>query len=404
MPSICIYFQVHQPIRLRNYTVFDIGKHGNYFDDDMNKFYLERVARKCYTPTNAKILQLINDTSGAFRVSYSITGILIDALEKWFPDVLDSFVKLVDTGAVELFDETYYHSLAFLVSKQEFKEQVKLHRERVKEVFGVTPKIFRNTEAMYSNEIAKTVEGMGYKAIIAEGLQHILGWRSPNHLYNPPDSSINVFLRNFKMSDDVGFRFSTKGWEEWPLTADKYASWLSAADGDIVNIFLDYETFGEHQWEDTGIFNFLEHLPKEALKHQNVDFRTPSEIVDKCKPVGVFDVPYISSWADIHRDLSAWLENDMQQEAFSQVKALEEQAHRKGGAILDTWRKLLTSDHFYYMCTKWFADGDVHKYFNCYNSPYEAFLNYMNILKDLRSRMGMRGAKLRIPERHVVSP
>jgi alpha-amylase len=388
MPSICIYFQVHQPVRLNKYTVFDIGTKKKYFDDELNKFYLERISRKCYLPTNQKILELINRTSGEFRVSYSITGVLIEELEKWFPNVLESFQRLVDTGAVELFNETYYHSLAYLVSKKEFREQVRMHGKKIKEVFGVKPQTFRNTEAMYGNEVATLVEEMGFKGIVAEGLQHVLGWRSPNYLYTPPNgSNINLFLRNFKLSDDVGFRFSEKGWEEWPLTADKYASWLSTSEGDTINLFLDYETFGEHQWEDTGIFSFLDHLPGEVLKYNHMKFRTPSQIVETAKPVGVFDVPYISSWADVHRDLSAWLENDMQQEAFLQIKSLEEAATKAGGEIADSWRKLLTSDHFYYMCTKWFADGDVHKYFNYYNTPYDAFLNYMNIVKDLKKKL-----------------
>ncbi|HDD72597.1 MAG TPA: alpha-amylase, partial [Candidatus Aenigmarchaeota archaeon] len=257
MPSICLYFQVHQPLRLRKFSVFDIGRSNEYFDDKANRFYLERVCRKCYEPANIKILKLINKYEGEFRVSYSITGILLEQLERDFPAILDLFRKLVDTDCVELFNETYYHSLAYLISKKEFVEQVKLHRERIWDIFGVKPKIFRNTEAMYSNDVARLAEKMGFRGIVAEGLSHILGWRSPNYLYNPPESDISVFLRNFKLSDDIGFRFSCRGWEEWPLTADKYAAWLSKADGDVVNIFLDYETFGEHQWQETGIFDFL---------------------------------------------------------------------------------------------------------------------------------------------------
>jgi alpha-amylase len=389
MPSICIYFQVHQPIRLNRFNVFDIGKNNGYFADSINNFYLERVSRKCYIPTNQKILELIKRYEGNFRLSYSITGILIEHLEKHFPHVLDSFRKLVDTGCVELFSETYYHSLAFLISQREFKDQVKLHMEKVWDTFGVKPKIFRNTEAMFSNEIAQVVEKMGFRGLVAEGLQHILGWRSPNHLYTSPGSNVPVFLRNFKLSDDVGFRFSLKEWKEWPLTADKYASWLSSAEGETVNLFLDYETFGEHQWEDTGIFAFLEHLPNEALKYSNLSFKTPSEIIKEIQPIGEFDVPYISSWADIDRNLSAWLENGMQQHAFREIKALEPLI-RKRKKLLDSWRKLQTSDHFYYMCTKWFADGDVHKYFNYYETPYDAFLNFMNVISDLKMRAGAK--------------
>ena len=386
MPAICFYFQVHQPVRLRDYTVFDIGNSQEYFDAKQNKFYLDRVCRKCYLPANNKILELIKKTDGKFRVSYSITGILLDALEKDFPNVLDSFRKLVDTGHVELFGETYYHSLAYLVSEQEFREQVKLHKEKIADIFGYTPKIFRNTEAMYSNDVARTAQKLGYKGIIAEGLSHILEWRSPNHLYTPPESDMKILLRNYKLSDDIGFRFSCRDWPEWPLTADKYASWLSKSDGDIVNLFLDYETFGEHQWKETGIFEFLKYLPGEALKYDNLEFMTPSEIIKAKNPVGVFDVPHLTSWADVHRDLSAWLENPMQKHAFETMKKLENLV-RKDPKLMDAWRKLQTSDHFYYICTKWFADGDIHKYFNCYESPYEAFLNYMNIMTDIRNRL-----------------
>lgn len=386
MPGICFYFQVHQPIRLRQFTAFDIGKSSEYFEGEQNRFYMERVSRKCYLPTNKRILELIKGTDGEFKVSFSITGVLIEELEKDFPMVLDSFRKLVDTGSVELFSETYYHSLAYLISEREFREQVRLHKKKIFETFGVRPRIFRNTEAMYSNDIASLVRRMGFRGIVAEGLSNILDWRSPNHLYTPPDSDMRILLRNFKLSDDIGFRFSCRDWPEWPLKADKYAHWLSRSDGDIVNIFVDYETFGEHQWQETGIFEFLKHLPGEVLKHENLEFMTPSEILKANRPVGVYDVPNLISWADVNRDLSAWLENSMQQQAFNRLKALEPLVRRKR-AFLDTWRKLQTSDHFYYMCTKWFADGDVHKYFNCYETPYDAFLNYMNVLTDLMSRL-----------------
>ena len=388
--SVCMYFQVHQPARLRKFTVFDIGGKPEYFDDRMNKFYLDRISRKCYLPTNQKLLELIERHKGRFRVSFSITGVLLEQLEQFRPDVLESFQRLVDTGCVELFAETYYHSLSYLISKKEFAEQVRLHGKKMKSTFGVKPGVFRNTEAMYSNDIAKTVEDMGYKGILAEGLDHILTWRSPNYLYNPPGSGISVFLRNFKLSDDIGFRFSRKDWEGWPLTADKFAAWLAGSSGDTMNIFIDYETFGEHQWEDTGIFNFLSHLPDEVLKHDHLAFRTPSEIIRLARSVGEYDVPYISSWADVHRDLSAWLENSMQQQAFNEIKSLgrffngtKKPVDKK---LLSDWRKLQTSDHFYYMCTKWFADGDVHKYFNHYSTPYDAFLNFMNIAADIKMR------------------
>jgi alpha-amylase len=398
MPAVCFYFQVHQPIRLRKYTVFDVGKSGEYFDDESNKFYLERVARKCYLPANKKMLELIEAHDGKFRISYSLSGILIEQLEKFFPNVLDSFRKLVDTGCVDILNETYYHSLAFLISPKEFQDQVRMHRDKIKEVFGVTGKVFRNTEAMYSNDVAKAASDLGYKAIVAEGLDHVLQWRSPNYIYSAKDSGIPVFLRNYKMSDDIAFRFSTRDWSEWPLTADKFASWLSAAEGQVVNLFMDYETFGEHQWHETGIFDFLQHLPDEVLKYDNLSFMTLSEALAKNKPVGDFDVPHLSSWADVHRDASAWLENSMQKHAFSEITSMMDVIRSSGKpSLLDTWRKLQTSDHFYYMCTKWFADGDVHKYFNHYDTPYDAFLNYMNILTDLKQRTSKKKAPVRTP-------
>ena len=392
MTSVCFYFQVHQPNRLRQYSFLDIGNSHKYFDDKANKFYLERVSKKCYTPTNQKILDLIHETNGEFKVAYSITGVFLELLEQEFPEVLQSFVDLVDTGCVEVLNETYYHSLAYLVSKDEFKNQVKMQEKKIKSIFGVTPKVFRNTESMFSNEIASTVEEMGYKGIICEGLDNVLTWRSPNFLYNVNGcSDIKVLLRNYRLSDDVGFRFSTHDWSEYPLTADKYASWLASNPGQTVNLFLDYETFGEHQWPETGIFDFLSHLPGEVLKNEHMEFNTPSELIKKYAPIGEFDVPYFASWADVDRDLSAWLENDMQKEAFDRVKNLERKVIQLGDkTLLDDWRKLQTSDNFYYMCTKWFADGDIHKYFNHYDSPYDAFINYMNVLSDMEERLAQK--------------
>jgi len=387
MTSLCFYFQVHQPMRLNRFSVFT--KDAPYFDDERNRTYFERVARKCYLPTNKLLLDLINNHDKKFKIAFSLTGVFIEQCKKFYPEVLETFKELAKTGNVEFLNETYYHSLAALFSVSEFKEQIKLHRKAMLELFNQKPKVFRNTEAMYSNNIAKIVESMGYKGIITEGHESILGWRSPNYLYNPHEcNKISVLLRNYKLSDDIGFRFSAKWWEEYPLTADKYASWLSRCEGQCVNLFIDYETFGEHQWEDTGIFNFLRYLPTEVLKYQNLDFKTPSEIIKSNKAVGIIDVPHVISWADIQRDTSAWLENDMQKLAFEEIAKLENDI-KKHPELLHVWRLLQTSDHFYYMCTKWFADGDVHKYFNPYNSPYDAFINYMNILQDLRQKLGL---------------
>jgi len=388
MTSVCFYFQVHQPMRLNKFTVF--SENVPYFDDYRNRKYFERIARKCYLPTNRTLLDLISNIGKEFRIAFSLTGVFVEQCKKYSPEVIESFKQLADTGNVEFLSETYYHSLAALFSVEEFKKQIKLHKAMIKDLFNQRPKVFRNTEAMYSNEIAKIIESIGYKGIITEGHESFLSWRSPNYLYTPRDcEKIVALLRNYKLSDDIGFRFSARWWEEYPLTADKYSSWLSACEGSCVNIFIDYETFGEHQWGDTGIFEFLKVLPYEILKYKNLDFKTPSQLIKSYKSVGVIDVPYILSWADIQRDTSAWLENDMQRLAFEQMAKLENLV-KKNRKLLHIWRLLQTSDHFYYMCTKWFADGDVHKYFNPYDSPYDAFINYMNILQDIKRRLAAK--------------
>ena len=388
MVSVCFYFQVHQPMRLGRYSVFDIGSHRHYFDDQKNEAIIRKITQKCYLPANKIILDLINKTGGKFKVAYSMTGIVLEQLEKYSPEVIDSFRKLVDTGCVELLDETYHHTISFLYSKDEFKEQVNLHNKKIRELFNYRPKVFRNTELVYNNELASFIEGMGYKGILAEGADHILGWRSPNFVYTPKGSkSIKMLLKNYRLSDDIAFRFSEKSWEEFPLTAPKYAKWINAINGSghLVNLFMDYETFGEHQWEDKGIFEFLKHLPHEILNHPDNDFVTPSEAIKRYEPVAELDFPHFVSWADIERDMSAWLGNRMQQEAIKELYSLEPHVRlSKNKNLIDEWRRLQTSDHFYYMCTKWFNDGDVHKYFNPYDSPYEAYITYMNILNDFR--------------------
>ncbi len=395
MVSICFYFQIHQPIRLRRYSVFEIGQHNNYFDEEKNESIIKKVMYKCYLPTNKTILDLIDKTDGKFKVSYSMTGIVLEQLEKYAPEVIDSFKQLVNTGCVEILDETYYHTLSYLYSKEEFKEQIEIHNKKVRQLFNFKPKVFRNTELVYNNDIANSVDKMGYKGILAEGADHILQWRSPNFLYRPKGmKNIKLLLKNYRLSDDIAFRFSEKGWKEFPLTAPKYASWVNKinGNGNVVNLFMDYETFGEHQWEDKGIFEFLKHLPHEILKHPDNDFVTPSEAIKRYNPVAEIDFPHYVSWADIERDLSAWLGNKMQQEAMKEIYNLEPYVKlSKNPALLDEWRKLQTSDHFYYMCTKWFNDGDVHKYFNPYDSPYEAFITYMNILNDFRIKANKLG-------------
>jgi alpha-amylase len=390
MPSVCIYFQVHQPLRLSKFTVFSKAEipYKSYFDWDKNKKVFDRVARKCYLPTNELLLRLIDKNDSKFRISFSLTGVFVEQAERFNHDVLETFKQLFETGCVDFLDETYYHSLVSLYSEGEFIEQVKEHRQMIKSLVNYKPTVFRNTEALFSNSIAKTVELMGYKAILAEGADYILGWRSPNFIYTPPNSNLKVLLRNYRLSDDIGFRFSSRNWKEWPLMADKYASWLSRNEGQCVNLFMDYETFGEHQWEDTGIFGFLEHLPGEVLKHGNLDFKTTKEVAESYEPVGTFDVPHIISWADIERDASAWLGNEMQVYCFEQLKSFEEDLKKnKDEDLLHIWRLLQTSDNLYYLCTKWWADGDVHKYFNPYDSPYDAFVSYANIINDFREKV-----------------
>ena len=402
MVSICFYFQVHQPYRLRNYPVFDIGKNHDYFDKQKNDEVLRKVIKKCYIPANNLIKELI-EKYPEFKVSYSLSGVLLEQLENSVPEVIESFKDLVKTGSVELLDETHYHSLAFLYSKREFKEQIIMHRKKMRELFNYTPKVFRNTELVYNNELAEFIAKLGYKGILAEGADHVLGWRSANFIYKPKTAKIALLLKNYKLSDDIAFRFSEKTWKEHPLTVNKYSQWVNAinGNGNTVNLFMDYETFGEHQWSSTGIFEFLKHLPGEILRNPDNNFMTPSEVIKNYKPVADLDIPYVVSWADVERDLSAWLGNKMQQSAIQKIYELEKQIRKTGNMkLLDDWRKLQTSDHFYYMCTKWFNDGDVHKYFNPYDSPYDAFIAFMNILNDMNMRLKRGGvyAKKKIPE------
>jgi alpha-amylase len=389
MPSVCFYFQVHQPMRLRHYTVFDSDD--RYFDDTKNEAICRKVANKCYLPTNRLLLKLIQEHKGQFKVAFSLTGVLLEQLEKYCPEVLSTFHALAQTGCVEFLGETYYHSLSFLYSRQEFVEQVKKHTETVQHLFGQTPKVFRNTELIYNNDLALLIEAMGnFDGIITEGADHILGMRSPNFVYRPKGCRrLKMLMKNYSLSDDIAFRFSNRQWIEWPLTAPKFKRWVDAVNGNgtVINLFMDYETFGEHQWKDTGIFDFIEHLPGEVLKHPDNNFKTPSEVVARYDAVDTVDVPHMISWADTERDLSAWLGNPMQSGAIHELYRLEHKIKRiNDEQLLADWRKLQTSDHFYYMCTKHFSDGDVHKYFNPYDSPYDSYINFMNVLEHLQSR------------------
>lgn len=389
MPSVCFYFQVHQPFRIRPYSFFDIGRDHYYEDEKKNREVLDKVAEKCYLRTNRKMLDLINRYQGKFRISYSISGTAIEQFEKYRPDVLQSFIDLANTGCVEFLAETYNHSLSYLYSKKEFARLVEKHTEKIEKYFNQTPKVFRNTELIYSNELAMFIERMGYKGILCEGVDRLLGDRTPNYLYQPVGTkNIKALLKNYRLSDDIAFRFSDRGWSQWPLTTDKYVTWLHsiAGAGEVVNLFMDYETFGEHQWESTGIFDFLDHLPEAVFRHPDFDFKTPSEVIDAYPARDVYDAHNYISWADMERDLSAWLSNPMQQEAMKRIYSLEEKVKAIGAAGLTSiWEKLQTSDHFYYMCTKFWSDGDVHKYFSPYDSPYDAYVYYMNVFSDLEN-------------------
>lgn len=398
--AVSLYLHVHQPYRVKPYSIFRASTDHLYFNDETpdtntnNRFIIEKVAQKSYLPTN-EILQKLLDENEGFKLSLSIPGTIIEQFENWAPDVLESFKRLVQTGRVEILAETYHHSLAFFYDKDEFSAQVELHRKKVQEVFGVTPTAFRNTELSYNNDLALWADEAGYKAIITEGWDPILGWRSPNFVYRPAyTDNIRLLMKNYKLSDDVAFRFSDSEWEGWPLTADKYVHWLNAVpdEEDVINLFMDYETFGEHQWDHSGIFEFLSHFPTEFLKHEGNEFVTITESAEKFQSKDFVDIPYIVTWADTERDLTAWTGNAMQRQALETLYSYKSDVvASEDYDLMNDWRKLQASDHFYYMCTKWFNDGDVHAYFSPYDSPYDAFIYYMNVLHDMRFRLSEKG-------------
>jgi alpha-amylase len=399
--AIVLYLHVHQPYRIRHYTVFDSGANHDYFDapydsQESNERILHKVAQKSYLPTNARLLQLLNDNP-EFKLSLSITGTVIEQLERWSPESLESFKRLTETGRVEIVAETYHHSLAFFYSRAEFEMQVEMHKRKIQEVFGQTPQVFRNTELAYNNDLAYWADRAGYKGILAEGWDKILGWRNPNFVYRPTyTNQIRLLMKNYKLSDDIAFRFGDSNWAEWPLTADKFSHWLSEdKDATNFNLFMDYETFGEHQWDESGIFGFLEHLPKEWLKTPEHTFMTVSEAIDNHEPVDQIDVPETVTWADTERDLSAWLGNSMQAGSISALYGLQDKVIGSNDLeLIEDWRRLQTSDHFYYMCTKYFNDGDIHAYFSPYETPYEAYINFMNAYRDVQFRLAKKGIAL----------
>lgn len=367
MKNICFYFQVHQPFRLRSYRFFDIGESHNYYDDVQNRWLCRRIADKCYLPMNALLLELIEKHQGRFKIAFSITGTALEQFMEYTPEVVESFKALVKTGCVELLGETYMHSLAALKSEEEFATQVKMHTKLMQDIFGVTPKVFRNTELIYSDDIGRMVRHLGFKAQCIEGAKQMLAWRSPNYIYEHRDhNGLKLLCKNFQLSDDIAFRFSQHSWAEFPLTTEKYVYWLNAIDNpECINLFMDYETFGEHQWKETGIFEFMRYLPERVFSDSDFGFETPSFLADNLSPKDVLSTIAPVSWADEERDISAWLGNDIQNDAFNQIYDLEEKVkNTKNEDLLNIWRHLQTSDNFYYMCTKWFSDGDVHKYFN----------------------------------------
>ena len=394
MPALCLYFEVHQPRRLRRYTIFDVNRLHDYEDREANLEVLNRVADRCYLPANRVVSELIRRHAGRFRIAFSISGTLLDQLERHRTDVLDSFQELARTGAVEFLCETDCHSLAFLFSRKEFRHQVNAHKKRIQAFFGQTPRAFRNTELIYNNDLARTAEKMNIRVVLAEGADRVLAGRSCNVLYRPAGCGrLKLLLRNYRFSDDIAFRFSDRKWPEFPLTAVKYAGRLHRVDTAeaMINLFMDYETFGEHHPRNAGIFEFLEAFPGEVLKHPDFCFLTPSQAAASFEPAMTLDVPDYLSWADEDRSLTAWLGNGMQIDAIQTLYKMEPQVTRRNDPeLLGAWRMLQASDHFYYMCTKWLADGDVHQYFNPYPSPHDAYINYMNILDDFSRRLSRK--------------
>lgn len=396
--SICLYFQVHQPDRLRLFRFFDIGHSSYYFDDFSNRTILKRVAQKCYLPMNEMLLELVTKMNGSFKLAFSISGSAIEQFEKFAPEVLESFQKLAQTGYVEFLAETYSHSLASLVSEEEFKAQVVKHKDLVTKYFGKKPTAFRNTELIYSDKIGKVVSSMGFKTMLTEGAKHIMGWKSPNYVYScAATPKLKLLLRNFNLSDDIAFRFSDKGASVHGMNCDQfYFNMVSATQNDeVVNLFMDYETFGEHQSTSSGIMEFMKYLPETVLKNGEFEFCTPTEAAAKHKSVGPLNVPYAISWADEERDTTAWLGNDLQNEAFEKINSIRDKVIALDDEkITEDYLKLQESDHFYYMCTKFFSDGAVHSYFNPYDSPYDAFINYMNVFSDLKLRIDKKFKKI----------
>ncbi len=400
--AIVLYLHVHQPFRVRHYTIFDAGVNHDYFfsmpynDRTSNERIVHKVAEKSYIPTNARLLEMLKKYP-EFRLSLSITGTVLEQLEMWSPEALQSFKDLIATGRVEIVGETYHHSLAFFYNREEFETQVAMHKQKVEELFGKTPQVFRNTELAYNNDLAYWADKAGYKGILSEGWDPVLGWRSPNYVYRPTyTDNIRLLMKNYKLSDDIAFRFGDRNWAGWPLTADKFTHWLNSThNATNFNLFMDYETFGEHQWDDSGIFNFLYHLPEQWLQTPGNTFMTVSEVIDANEPHDQVDMPQTVTWADTERDLSAWLGNGMQEQSIHALYELHDKIiGTKDLSLIEDYRRLQTSDHFYYMCTKWFNDGDIHAYFSPYENPYDAFIAFINAYHDIKFRLLEKGIEV----------
>ena len=390
--SICIYFQIHHPERLRKYQFFDIGKKHNYFDNYANRSELEDLAENCYLPANALLLDLIKKYEGKFKVAFSISGSAIDQLEMHTPEVIRSFQELAQTGQVEFLAETYSHSLASLSEDtDEFELQVKRHSAAIKELFGKKPVTFRNTSLIYSDKIGKRVADLGFKTMLTDGAKHVLGWKSPNFVYkNALDENLNLLLKNSKLSDDIAIRFSDKNWSEYPLTSEKYADWVSHSlqDTEVLNLFMNYEVIGHYNRAESGIFDFLKYFIQQIAENPNYQFLLPKEVTKKYTAKDILPVPYPISWTDEERDITSWLGNELQKEAFTELFKIQPLVKKKKNAELnEDYSRLQASEHFYFMRTKLFSGADYHKYILPYESPYEAFINYMNVLSDFIERV-----------------
>lgn len=390
MKSVCFYFQIHQPFRLKRYRFFDIGRDHYYYDDFANDDIITRIAERSYMPMAQTLLDMIEQSNHTFKCAISITGTAIEQLQQYVPEFIDMLKKLSDTGCVEFLSETYSHSLASLEDTEEFIRQVKEHDSLIHTLFGQKPKVIRNTELIYDDDIASLIASMGFRGAITEGAKHILGWKSPDFVYCAAGApKLKLLLKNDKLSNDISRNFANTDWDEYPLRADKYMDWIAAlpTDHQIVNLFLSMETFGEFLPQETGIFDFMRALPRFAAE-RGISFITPTDAIMKFTPVDTISVPYPLSWSDGVSDVSAWKGNILQKEALEKLYSVAERVNMcTDKRIKQDWEYLQSSDHFYYMNTQNLTDGMMHAAFSPYESPYAAFTNYMNVLADFIVRV-----------------